>query len=217
MKKQLISFGILMFAISQITFAQFNNHFDFTAQTGLVVTKSVEGYSEYEMNMGIPPLFLEAHLFPFRSVEFMQNIGIGLGFGFHHLRTEDPEIGWLWTYGGYYTSSLYYWPLFLSLKYNFPVHHKFIPYVKIDNGYNFFDAGEEIMWPNDRVADSYVWGGYYFGLSAGIVAFKWLTLELNHNRLNSNIGTDYMYSGYWMYWEENYNAGITSITFGVTF
>ncbi len=217
MKKQLISLAILMFVISQITSAQFNNKFDFSAQTGLVIMKSVEGFNDYDMKIGIPPIFLEAHLFPFRTISYMENIGVGLGFGFHHVRTDDPDIGWLWTYGGYYTSSLYWWPLFLSLKYNFPVHHKFIPYVKIDNGFTFFDAGEEIMYPNDRYSESYTSGGYYFGLSAGIVAFKWLCLELNYNRLNSKIGTDYSYSGYWSYWEEEYSAGLTSITIGVSF
>ncbi|WP_057954669.1 hypothetical protein [Salinivirga cyanobacteriivorans] len=205
---------IIVISMATIFTSYAQDRFDFTLQTGYPLSQSVSGSLDYEMQGGVPPVFFETHWY-FLPGPFLNNLGIGAGFGFHHMKTEDPDIGWLWTYGSGASGALFYWPVYTSFKYRIPVNTSFIPYFKFDTGYTFFDAEESIMWPDDRDADSYVWGGAYIGLSAGITLARIINIELNYNILNSAIGTDYRYSGYWQYWEEEYTAKVFFITAGI--
>jgi hypothetical protein len=70
------------------------------------------------------------------------------------------------------------------------------------------------MLPDDRIADAYSWGGYYFAVGLGINLGKTLTIGLDFNFLNSGIDTDYQYGGYWQYWNEYYKTKLITLSIG---
>ena len=219
MKKTVILLSFFMcFLFFDSAKAQKENKFDFTFQAGFNLLKSVKGNSnnKYDMKSAVPTIFIEAHFYPFKG-NSLKKLGIGLGFSFYNLKTEDTEMGWLWTYPEGATGTLYWWPLYLSLKYKFSDNEKISPYVKLDNGYNIFAITDNVMVPDDRFSDAYSWGGYYFSISGGIEFAKFVTIEANYSILNSGIGTDYKYNGYWQYWDENFKTNIITISLGFTF
>ncbi len=210
----LIIASLLLFSASS---GEENNRFDFCLQAGINLVKVVKGDTDekYEMKMGIPVINLESHFFPFRKRVLLKGLGFGLGTGFVHLPTEDTDIGWMWTYGSGESGALYWWPIYLSLKYNFPINSKLVPYMKLDNGGNVFDISDNILIPDDRPSDCYVWGGYYFSVGIGLTIGRFFNIELSYSRLNSGIGSDSRYRGYWTYWDDNFRTRI--LTFSVGF
>jgi len=107
---------------------------------GYSLLKSIDGNNpSYNISGSMPTINLTAHAYPF-SDNILKNLGIGLGFGFYILTTDDKSMGWLWTYADEDEGSLYWWPLYVSLKYKFSGNKNFTPYLKIDNGYTFFSS-----------------------------------------------------------------------------
>lgn len=220
MKNSFIFNGILisLIFISSLN-AQQKTRFDLTLQAGYNLINGVQTKSgeKFETKPGIPTIYFETHIYPFKRSDFGKNLGFGPGFGFYHTRTEDTDIGWLWTYSGDETGSLYWWALYFSLKYNLPMSDNFVPYFKVDNGYNFSAVSGNINYPDDRPSSAYSWGGYHMSLSGGIAFAKILNIEVNYSMLNSGVGTDYRYSGYWTYWEERYKTKMITLSFGFCF
>ena len=212
--------GLLMCLVftNQIN-AQDKIKFDFSLQGGFNIINSVTGgnNTKFSTKSALPTIYIESHLYPFKEKEIINNLGLGIGVGFYNMKVDDPNIGWLWTYGADEVASLYWWPLYISLKYNLPLNDKLSPYFKIDNGYSFFAISDNAYNPADRPSYRSSWGGYYLSMSAGITVLKFVNIELSYSLLNSGIDTDYRYSGYWYYWYENYKTKALTLSFGVCF
>jgi hypothetical protein len=207
---------IAILILSGVAKAQSSQRFDFTIQAGYNVGMKVGSEnSSYDMEQAFPTLFIETHFYPF---EGLRNLGIGPGFGFYHLKTSDRGIGWLYDYPSEEEGLLYWWPVYLSVKYNFSTYSAVKPYLKMDHGYSFFDASGNMMIPNNYNYDTYyLYGGYYMSLSAGLAFARVMNLELNYSMLNSGLGCDYKsgyYSGY-TYWEEMYKTNMVTLSLGL--
>jgi hypothetical protein len=183
---------------------------------GYSLLKSVEGYDSYNISGSMPTINLTAHAYPFNN-DILKNFGIGLGLGFYVLTTDDKKMGWLWTYPDENEGSLYWWPLYVSLKYKFSGNENFTPYLKIDYGYTFFDLDDVIMYPDDRYTDEESWwGGDYFGIGVGVLIMKNITFEIYYAGLSSGYGTSYQWGGIWTYWEEELSTGMLIVSVGIT-
>jgi hypothetical protein len=219
MKKNIVLSALLLsFLFNGSLNAQNNRRFDFTLQGGYNVTRGLKaGNEKYETKLGLPTIYIESHIYLSKENAFLKNMGLGLGVGFYHIKSEDPEIGWLFTYTDNPVASLYWVPIYLSVKYNLPLEGSAIPYLKIDNGYALFYASDNIYTPGNQQGYFSYYGGYYFSLSGGIAVAKFLNIELNYSFLNSEVDTDYGSPGYWSYSEDNYAAKILTLSLGVCF
>lgn len=211
MKRIAVTLTVLFIICSSVN-AQ--NRYDFSLRLGLDVARTVNGNNgeKYSSTPGIPTVNIEGHFFPFEK----HKLGIGLGFAYHYLNTKDTDMGWLWTYPNPEIGKLFWWPLYLSLRYNFTEKEKISIYLRLDNGYNIFAITNNIMLPDDRNADANSWGGYYFSTGLGVVFAKKVTIDLSYSSLSSGIGTDYQYNGYWLYWDENFKTNTITLSIGYT-
>lgn len=98
-----------------------------------------------------------------------------------------------------------------------PIKDNFVPYLKVDNGYTFFSASENIINPDNMRSYQDVWGGYYLSLSGGIMVAKFITFELNYSLLNSGFSNDYGSPGYWSYSEDKFKTKMLTLSVGVCF
>lgn len=191
MKKFWIILALLIaiMILSGIVKAQSSKRFDFTIQGAYNLGMKVhnEGGS-YNMEQAFPTIFVESHFYPFKNI---RNLGIGPGIGFFNLKTTDRRIGWLYDYPEGEEGMMYWWPVYLSVKYNFSTYSATKPYLKMDHGYAFFDASGNIMFPDSyNYSTYYLYGDYYMSLSAGIQFARVMNLELNYSMLNSGLGLD---------------------------
>jgi hypothetical protein len=187
---------------------------DFTVQAGYNLVNTIKGIESYSGSSSLPSLFLEYHLYPISSLE---NLGLGIGAGFLYSTTDDSNIGWAWTYDSPEKGELFYWPLYLSLIYRFDLGSSLTPYVKVDNGYNFFEVSDNILVPDDRYSDCWYGGGYYFSSGVGLYLGNSFHMEASFSILNSYIACDHQYSGYWFNWDEEYKVSVLNVSAGFTF
>lgn len=191
----------------------------FSLQAGLSPLNRVSGTDGevYETGAISSTISFETYFYLFRNSNGLKNLGIGAGAGFYFLTSEDPDLGWMWTYDnpkGY----MIHVPLYLSIKYDLASGKKFIPYIKVDNGFNFAFPSKMVRIPGDRTFSDNFWGGgYCFGLNFGVEVNKIFSLELSYNRMNSIITTDYRYGGNWYYYEDKLKTNLVSLTIGANF
>lgn len=219
MKNAIILFNLIIFLLfsDQIS-AQ--NKSSFTIQGGYNIINKVEGNKDTQFltKTGLPSFYMEYHRYFFSNNKSLKSLGIGLGAGSYNTKVDDDRIAWLWTYPSDEVGSLFWWPLYLSIKYNVASReNKLIPYFKMDHGYSFFYASNNIKFPDDR---DFTWstrGGYYMGLSTGVTINKIIEVELNYSFLSSIIKTRYKYYGSWYRWDEDYKARMLTLSLGLCF
>jgi hypothetical protein len=210
-------FCILACSISIIIHAQEYKLVSFSLNTGLNVFNQVKNSSDkvYDTDFISQTVNFETHFSPLKKHKNLGKIGVGFGVGFHHLTTDDPKFGWLWTngdVGGY----MLHIPLYLSLKYDFLKGEKFNPFVKIDNGFNWAFPSRSILIPGDRPYYYSYDGGYFFGVGTGIVVNKILNVGISYNIMNSYIACKYKWRGYWYNYRNDLKTSCLSVTIGFT-
>ncbi len=219
MKSNLIVLLALFTLFSANTYSQDRKLINFSLQAGMSPLNRINGSDGevYETGIISSAISFESYLYLFRNNSSLKNFGLGFGAGFNFLTTEDPDMGWMWTYDnpkGY----MIHVPLYLSIKYDLASDKKFIPYIKIDNGFSLAFPSKMVRIPDDRTFSDNFWGGgYCLGLNFGIEVNKILSLELGYSRMKSIITTDYRYNGYWYYYEDKLTTNLISITIGTNF
>jgi hypothetical protein len=164
-------------------------------------------------------LALEAYLYPFNRESELANLGLGLGVGFRFTPIDDPDIGWIWSYYGLIEDGyMVFLPIYMAFKYRLQAMDFFTPYLMMAHGYTFCFFSNPILEPNDGRSYYYnYWGGYKLGLGIGLDFKSPLILELNYNLLTSGYSTEYRYSGYWHYYEENLTTHAITLSIGLSF
>ena len=215
--------SIIIFAafvlFSAYSYSQDRKLTSFSLQAGLSPLNKVSGSDGevYETGAISSAISFETYFYLFRNNENLKNLALGAGTGFYFLTSEDPDLGWMWTYDnpkGY----MIHVPLYLSIKYDLASGKKFIPYIKIDNGFSLAFPFKMIYRPGDRTySNNFYGGGYCFGANFGLEVNKIFSVELSYNRINSIISTDYRYGGSWYYYEDKLKTNLVSLTIGANF
>ena len=192
------------------------NKVDVSAQAGLNILtylKQTDRDIEYLLNPISPTVNMELYMFP---VTWM---GLGGGVGFIYTTITDENFAWLQLREEGTTGSMYIMPVYGSFKFRIGKSANVIPYVKLDLGYAFWWASDEITYPNDgRTVYSWgAYGGFLEGIGGGVEFGFGLNVEWSFSMFTGGIETWYSYGGYRQHHNPEYDFYLFSIMIGYTF
>lgn len=207
--KKILSAMVFAFGMVSMTTSAFAAS-DITG--GINLVNSIDGADGAETEFLSPVVFYDSY--------FMlgSKFGIGTGVGFIYSETNDDEFAWAWTYPeNNRNAGNYIMPVYLSGKLYMGSNPSMQPYAKLNLGYAFWWADDQVDIPDDRSSyDDGTEGGFYFGLALGLKVGI-LTFELDYSTFTGDIYGNYRYSGYSYYYEADVDFNFLSIRAGFSF
>lgn len=188
---------LILTAICFAVVSTFAMDIDKSARFGLNLVKNADGDGGADLNFLSPVLFADAYVFPFKGSGTIDWLGLGAGLGFMYSYTDDPDFGWVWSYGDDAIGHNFMVPLYGSFKIRVSGNETFTPYGKLNLGYCFWWASEKIEKPFSgeilEFGETETSGGFYWSLGGGVEFTNRITVEAAFSMFSGEIKTIYGY------------------------